>query len=205
MARRSDHTREELRQLILGALTEHLNVAPYQTLSIRQLSQKVGYVPSSILNIFGSYQLCWLEVCASVLDELHQVCELALERVNTESADVYQEQVLAVALAYYFYAKEKPYFWKLVFDLRLAEGDAMPEWQSQRIEKLFILLQNVLQQIKPDEQPQAIADTSRTLWASVHGITQLTLEDKLFSDGAAGDQLIQQLITHFLLSWQKLS
>jgi len=203
MARRSDHTREELRQLILETMIAHLKTAPYQSLSIRQLSAQVGYVPSSILNVFGSYQLCWLEVCARVLDELYMVCEQALRETKCSVSQAGQNKVLAVATAYYDFAQQKPYFWKLVFDLRLAEGDTMPDWQSQRIEKLFRLLQGELNQLKPSATQAELADTSRALWASVHGITQITLEDKLFSAGAPGDVLINQIISHFLASWQQ--
>ncbi|WAJ70274.1 TetR/AcrR family transcriptional regulator [Catenovulum adriaticum] len=202
MARRSDHTREELRQLIIDALVAHLQDQPYQTLSIRQLSKQVGYVPSSILNVFGSYQLCWLEVCAGVLDDLYQVSAQALSNVSEQAENAAEQKILAVALAYYFYASNKPYFWKLVFDLRLAQGQAMPDWQSQRIEQLFLLLQSALAELKPTASQNELADTSRALWASVHGITQLALEDKLFSKGASGEQLLEQLLNHFLASWK---
>ena len=68
MARRNDHTREELVSITINEVNTFLENKPYHELSLRKLASLIGYVPSTLVNIFGSYDLLLLEVNARTLD-----------------------------------------------------------------------------------------------------------------------------------------
>ncbi len=72
MARRNDHTREELIALTLETVKEFLADHSYHELSLRKLANMIGYVPSTLVNVFGSYNLLLLHAVAQTLDELSQ-------------------------------------------------------------------------------------------------------------------------------------
>ncbi|KMT66044.1 TetR/AcrR family transcriptional regulator [Catenovulum maritimum] len=198
MARRSDHTREELKQLILDRALEHLQTEPIQGLSLRQLAKKVGYVPSSLLNVFGSYNYCLLAVSGIGLDRLTNYCQRAIE-----SSTQAETKIAAMALAYYQFATEQTNLWRLMLELKLAEDEEIPANHLNKITHLFGLLEVSLKQLKPGLDETEYTDASRTLWASVQGITQMSLDDKLFSQPLLGEKLITDLVRHYLTSWQK--
>ena len=70
MARRNDHTREQLVQLTLKTVTDFLAEHSYHELSLRKIANMIGYVPSTLVNVFGNYNLLLLHVVAQTLDEL---------------------------------------------------------------------------------------------------------------------------------------
>ena len=78
MARRNDHTREELVSITINEVNTFLENKPYHELSLRKLASLIGYVPSTLVNIFGSYDLLLLEVNARTLDELFVEMEKAI-------------------------------------------------------------------------------------------------------------------------------
>lgn len=64
------------------------------------------------------------------------------------------------------------------------------------------MLEAMLRQLSPSKSDTQIIEASRVLWAGVHGITLLSVDDKLFTtapvDGAA---LIDNLLTGYLAGW----
>lgn len=72
MARRNDHTREELINLTLTTVKNFLDENSYHELSLRKIANMIGYVPSTLVNIFGNYNLLLLHAVAQTLDELSQ-------------------------------------------------------------------------------------------------------------------------------------
>ncbi|MDF4798533.1 TetR/AcrR family transcriptional regulator, partial [Vibrio parahaemolyticus] len=53
MARRNDHTREELVNLTLTTVKNFLDENSYHELSLRKIANMIGYVPSTLVNVFG--------------------------------------------------------------------------------------------------------------------------------------------------------
>ena len=70
MARRKDHTPEELKALVLGQVLEFLQHEPADNLSLRKLAKMVGYSPGTLLNLFGSYAHLILAANALTLDQI---------------------------------------------------------------------------------------------------------------------------------------
>ena len=79
MARRNDHTREELIALTLDNVKSFLEEKPHNELSLRKIANMIGYVPSTLVNVFGNYNLLLLQAVAQTLDELSQQAEKAVE------------------------------------------------------------------------------------------------------------------------------
>lgn len=79
MARRNDHTREELVALTLDRVKQFLDTHSYHELSLRKVATMIGYVPSTLVNVFGNYNLLLLHVVAQTLDELAQEAQQAVK------------------------------------------------------------------------------------------------------------------------------
>ena len=208
MARRKDHSPEELEALVISSVLEYLQTQSANTLSLRHIAKKVGYSPGTLINLFGSYAHLLLAVNAYTLDQISQRLEEKLSVAKSLDA---QQQLLLFAQEYLAFAQQHTFQWRLLFEHRLDE--AVPEWQQQRINLLFDLIELRLMQLAPLAEPSQLQQASRTIWASVHGICMLEVDNKIFASAdtnnpsvnelpANGESMIQSLINHYLTSWK---
>lgn len=196
MARRNDHTREELIDLTLTTVRDYLNENSYHSLSLRKIATLIGYVPSTLVNIFGSYNLLLLHAVARTVDELSEESRQVIEKTDNAEQALY-----ALAICYHDFAKKYPYRWQLIFEHNM-NGDQLPEWQSQRIDGMTGMLEQLLSELRPERSPADVMKASRVLWAGVHGITLFSVDDKFFtSEPIDGSVLIKDLISNYLKSW----
>jgi AcrR family transcriptional regulator len=198
MARRKDHSPEELHNLVISSVLEFLQHQSAQALSLRQIAKMVGYSPGTLINLFGSYAHLLLAVNACTLDQISE--RLQQKLVNAAGLDA-QQQLLVFAEEYLSFAQQHTYQWRLLFEHRLDEE--VPDWQQNRINQLFDLIELRLSDLAPHAGPLELQQASRTIWASVHGICMLEVDNKIFaSANISGKSMIQSLITHYLAAWK---
>ena len=199
MARRNDHTHEQIRQLALARLGEHLSNGPLANMSLRKLAQAIGYSPATLINVFGSYDQLLLSANADTLDQL---AARLIEQQPQQATP--QQQLLSFAETYLQFARQHRYRWQLLFEHRLPDEEAVPDWQQQRINRLFAVIESALAQLAPAVPAQQLQLAARTIWASVHGICALALDDKLFASAdISGQNMIASLIRHYVSDWQQ--
>lgn len=195
MARRSDHTREELQEMALTAAETLLDEQGGAALSTRKVAAAIGYSVGSLYLIFKNLDdLCW-QINARTLEGLTQV----LDQQSIDQSP--RDRLKSYANAYLDYAREWSHRWALLFDHSTDEGDA-PEWLQEKIAMLFSRVEIDLAELYPNETPEKITLAARTLWGGVHGITQLKMRDKLFFGGDSAAQLMtDSLIDRYLDGW----
>ncbi|MGR5119270.1 TetR/AcrR family transcriptional regulator [Vibrio astriarenae] len=197
MARRNDHTREELTALTLESVKAFLQDHSHNELSLRKVATMIGYVPSTLVNVFGNYNLLLLRVVAETLDEL---AKQSAQIVASESDD--RQALYELAYCYHDFAFNNPNRWQLIFQHNM-NGEDLPEWQTKRIDGMTSMLEGLLKAISPEKTDAEVVQASRVLWAGVHGITLLSVDDKFFAaEPIDGKQLIQDLLTNYLATWQ---
>ncbi|WP_100751950.1 TetR/AcrR family transcriptional regulator [Vibrio salilacus] len=196
MARRNDHTREELVALTLNTVKKFLTTHSYHELSLRKIANMIGYVPSTLVNIFGSYNLLLLHTVAQTLDELSADASAVVKRSQDAETALYD-----LAYCYHDFALRHPHRWQLIFEHNM-NGDPLPEWQAQRINAMTNMLEDLLQTLAPQRSASDVLRASRVLWSGVHGITLLSVDDKFFSaEPIDGKELISNLLSHYLSNW----
>ncbi|MBY7837150.1 WHG domain-containing protein [Vibrio fluvialis] len=196
MARRNDHTREELVSLTLKTVKEFLGSHSYHELSLRKIATMIGYVPSTLVNVFGNYNLLLLHVVAQTLDELSSEAKAVVNQCKDPEQALYQ-----LAYCYHDFAQKNPYRWQLIFEHNM-NGEVLPEWQAERIDTMTSMLEGLLKVIAPQRSDSEILRTSRVLWSGVHGITLLSVDDKFFAaEPIDGKALIEDLLSNYLANW----
>ncbi|ELV8552873.1 TetR/AcrR family transcriptional regulator [Vibrio fluvialis] len=196
MARRNDHTREELVSLTLKTVKEFLGSHSYHELSLRKIATMIGYVPSTLVNVFGNYNLLLLHVIAQTLDELSSEAKAVVSQCKDPEQALYQ-----LAYCYHDFAQKNPYRWQLIFEHNM-NGEVLPEWQAERIDTMTSMLEGLLKVIAPQRSDSEILRTSRVLWSGVHGITLLSVDDKFFAaEPIDGKALIEDLLSNYLANW----
>ncbi|ROV59442.1 TetR/AcrR family transcriptional regulator [Vibrio ponticus] len=196
MARRNDHTREQLVALTLNAVKQFLNENSHHELSLRKIAQMIGYVPSTLVNVFGNYNLLLLHVVAQTLDELAGEAKAVVSKCSDPSQALYE-----LAYCYHDFAQQHPYRWQLIFEHNM-NGEPLPEWQDARINHMTGMLEALLRQQAPTRSENEVLQASRVLWAGVHGITLLSVDDKFFAaEPIDGKELIENLLSNYLKNW----
>ena len=206
MARRSDHTREELKELALKSAEELLNDKSASELSTRQIATKMGYTVGTLYQIFKNLPDLLLHVNARTLKILYDDCQ----NLNL-SKHKHQKNILAYANVYLEFAHAHPGLWELIFDNtvlsdKVLNDDELPDWYLNQVNALFSLIEIQLKAIQPTASEREIIKTSRVLWSSVHGICTLSINNNLFAKSAcSAKELIQSLIENFINGWNTLA
>ncbi|QYK13079.1 WHG domain-containing protein [Shewanella rhizosphaerae] len=202
MARRKEHTHDEIRAMATTAVLRHLEVEPLDSLSLRKVAAAIGYVPSTLVNLFGSYQGLLLAVAEQTLDELyrHLAAKAQISQANASQAPAAQSQASessqleAMAAAYQQFAFAQPRAFQLIFELKATEEQGLSDHHAQLIAQLFGLIESCLARLLPELSAEQLLLASRALWGGVHGLVSLALDDKLFAPGIG----IEQAISHHL-------
>jgi AcrR family transcriptional regulator len=193
MGRRSIHTAEELRELILDASTELIETAGLAGLSAREIARRIDYSPGTLYNIFENLDDLVLTIEGRLLDRL----AAALAEVP-KSGDA-RQRLHRLAQRYLEFTHENPRLWNLLFEHHLPAGRQVPAWYQQKLEALMAEVEQALAPLMRGAEPQALQRSARALWAGVHGITSLSTTDKLsiVASDTAGS-LLDELVRNYL-------
>jgi AcrR family transcriptional regulator len=194
MGRRSIHTPEQLRQLILDAAAAIIEAHGLAGLSAREIARRIGYSPGTIYNMFENLDDVVLNVEGRVLDELDQRLTAELAKGGDQKT-----LVLRLAQAYLAFTHERPKLWNLLFEHCMPGGKDTPPWYQENLERLMSRVETAVAPLYP---PDAVMDrqrAARVLWAGVHGITSLSTANKLSNvTSEAAGLLVADLVSNYL-------
>jgi AcrR family transcriptional regulator len=176
MGRRSSHTPQQIRALILDAAQEIIEAQGLAGLSAREIARRIGYSPGTIYNLFANLDDVVLNVEARVLDGLDQ--RLAAVHEDSASGDD-GDRLVRLARAYLSFTQQKPRLWNLLFEHHMPAGAELPAWYRQKLERLAAQIERALAPHFPPGSEDERQRAAHVLWAGVHGITSLSTADKL--------------------------
>ena len=185
MARRSDHSRDEIREMALSAAEQIIREQGYKGFSARKLASAIGYTVGTLYLVFDNLDDLILQVNGRTLDRLHARVQQAQARHGHP-----QERLLQLGHSYISFADEDPRCWEMVFEHRLPEGSEMPEWLQRKVTRMFALVEGCLEPLAGHHSATEIAQAARALWSGVHGICILAITGKL---NVAGVDSVQEL------------
>ena len=199
MGRRSDHSKEELKQLVIDATLDLVKEQGVALVTVRQIAQAVGYTPGMLYSIFDNLQAIFLHVNVLSLDSLYAHCVKARKKGADPEASI-----CAMGLAYLKFAENNTHQFQLMFQPSPPSEITRPQELGQRIRSLFELIEQELTLLDPDTSESAIQLGARTLWSGVHGAAALSTTHQLYSEKKNTDRLIvKMLVSRFVESWQK--
>lgn len=195
MARRNDHTREELRALALAAAEDIISTQGLSGLSARKVAANIGYSAGSLYQVFRSIDdLCW-QINERTLAQLLLVLQ---ERAPLAA----RFRLAAYASDYLAFARQYPQKWALLFEHRSSGDQQVPEHLQNQITRLFQYVEKSLHELNPRHKAEEVEIAARALWSGVQGVTVLMMNNKLFVKQSAGEELMLScLIDNFLCGW----
>lgn len=167
MARRSDHTRDQLKAVILDAAWKIVGEDGFEALTARRIALAVGYAPGTIYNIFASMDDLYLQINARTLDMLYDALS---GPVCNDPGKTPVRNMKKMAEIYMVFAREYRPYWLMLFSHRMPEGRRLEDWYQEKIDRLFDPLGGLLKPLFPESQGRKRRMATRVLWSSVHGL-----------------------------------
>ncbi len=200
MGRRSVHTPEELRELILEAATDLIEKGGLAGLSAREIARAIGYSPGTLYNVFQNLDDLVLTIEARLLDKLSLSLKAATDGVPPE------ERLIKLAMAYLRFTHENPKLWNLLFEHHMPPGAPIPPWYHSKLDYLLTQVEEALAFRLKNVDEAHVKRAARVLWAGVHGITSLSTADKLgnVTTETAGP-MVQDLLDSYLSGLERRS
>ena len=162
MARRSDHSRDELRELILAEGHAQMAASGYARFSARAVAKVVGYSVGTIYNVFGTLDAFVLAINARTVEEW-----MCLLRAGLEAAR--GDRIATLVRGYFDFAMAHRHAWAAIYDHRLSEDADVPDWYVAVVGELTGTMRAEVRRALPALSEERIAALSRSLLASVHG------------------------------------
>ena len=203
MARRNDHTREELTELIISATESLLSEKPVEDVSARSIAKAIGYTVGTLYTVFDNLPALYVAVNERTLLQLHHSCQGAMQKARSP-----RRRIRALGTSYLAFAQAQPHRFNLMFHV-IVMGAGETESLAERIDGLFDLIRAELRrlsaQLEQERSAGAIDLAAHALWSGVHGVTMLKLTDQLFSPIVHADErLIHSIIDNYLEGWQRV-
>jgi AcrR family transcriptional regulator len=198
MARRSDHSREELCEMALQAAESIVARQGSQALSTRKIAAEIGYTPGSLYLVFANLDDLVLRVNLRTLALLGDTLDRIVLRGMGPA-----EMLVELGRAYLRFAAANEGLWTLLFERRqsAATGAQSEAYQAQ-VNSLFARVERQLARLRPTRSAEEARLAARALWSGIHGICTLALDGKLDVPGVVdAERLAENLIAHYLRGW----
>ena len=192
MARRNDHTKDEIRQMVIRSGSELIKSSGFSGFSTRQIAKEIGYTVGTLYNVFDSYDDIVFHINATTLDDMKGFMKGNLEPNLKNSAAIKQ-----LAHLYIEFASQNYNRWSALFEYSIPEELQLPEFYNKKIDELFAIIKDVLKSFIKDDS--ACLKHAKIIWASIHGICILSLTKKLNVAGLNSvEELTSQLVDNYL-------
>ena len=167
MARRSDHTREELHAMFLDAALATTRAQGVEAVTARNLASAIGYSPGTIYQVFENLDDVVVQLKVIVLDRLVARLDEAPARGAPE------QRILGLVAVYVAFAAEEPHLWHALFEAGLPSGAALPDSFGGHIARGLGRVERELAPLFAAGDRAGPARAATTIWAGLHGIVAL--------------------------------
>ncbi len=195
MARRSEHSLEELKALVLDAAETIVIEEGFSALKARRVAVEIGYTVGSIYMVFANMADLIMHINARTLDNI----AAQLEQVNEPAAD---QCIEALAQTYLSYASQNFNRWLMLFEYRFPQNNAIPAWYQKKQYAVFDRIEQSFVQLAPECAEDRRRQAAHALWGGVHGVSMLSLSGKLdrnnINDVA---ESVALLVRNFIRGW----
>jgi AcrR family transcriptional regulator len=162
MGRRSDHSRAELKELIVDEGHRQMATHGFGRFSARQVARAVGYSVGTIYNVFPSLDHFLLAINTRTF-------ELWTAHLLSKLEAAGDDRIRSLVEAYFSFARENRNLWMAIYDHRLPPGMKMPDEAAQRRTELTGIVVREVAAVIGDQSLEKIQHLARSLIATVHG------------------------------------
>lgn len=196
MARRSQHSQEQIKDMVFKAAETIVAEDGFAALKVREIAMEIGYTVGSIYMVFENMADLIMQLKGRTLDEISQ---------KLAQVDEYQrpeQQLVALAQAYLSFAQQNFNRWSMIFDNHLTANEATPDWYQQKVDAIFARIESLFKQLAPDASSEQHKSAAQALWCGVHGVCILSLNGGLDVVGVKEvENTVLLLVQSFIKGW----
>lgn len=163
MARRSDHSRDQLAQMVIEAARAITLKDGWRAVTMRGIAGRIGYAAGSIYNAVGDIDAVLLRVNADTLERL-------AAKLDAASRGDGEARVLALADAYMTFVAAHAPLWSALME-RPPPAQA-PDWYAGPRARLLDIVAAAVSPFYPD--PKSCRRAVLALWAALQGVAALS-------------------------------
>ncbi|MDA9865258.1 WHG domain-containing protein [bacterium] len=190
MARRSDHTRAELKQLATESARAIVVKDGVSALSVRKVTARMGYTVGTLYQLFDGMDDLVEHMNAMTLAALYDHCSTGIEQGDVAA------QLKALGILFIEFAKAHPHEWDAIMSYRFKDDHTMSEEYHVEILRLFGLMKSATGQFYGKGEQDEHSDDMALLWASLTGIWGVANSERQV--GSSLEQMIERLIRMYL-------
>lgn len=196
MARRSEHTLEQLREMVLNAAKHIITEEGLAALTVRKIALEIGYTVGTIYMVFANMQELVLYVKADTLEELIE------QTPNITLHNPIEPQIFALADYYLSFASQNYNRWYILFGSDLTASKQIPDWYQEKIELTYQPMTALLEQLCPHYNKQDTALAAKVLCSSIHGICLMALNGHIKQTNVENSKILRVLVNNFVKGWK---
>jgi AcrR family transcriptional regulator len=164
MARRSDHSREQLEEMILAEAHALMAETGIQRFSAREVAKRIGYSVGTLYNVFGSLDRLLLAVNSRTFHLW--AAEIAAKLKETHAGS---DRIALLVRSYFDFATRNPNLWTAIYEHRLPPGETIPDHYHRQRGELTSILEAEIGRVLPPAAADRARPLARSLLATVHG------------------------------------
>ncbi|MBS0251693.1 MAG: TetR/AcrR family transcriptional regulator [Proteobacteria bacterium] len=193
MGRRSVHSPEELRQLILDASQTIVERNGITGLSAREIARMIGYSPGTLYNIFENLDDVLLTLQVQLMGRTVE----HLKRVPLGQDG--EKNIELLSHAYVDFALVNRRMWNLFLAHNLPAGKTVPAPFHDYTNSLVEVVKGSLAQVAPNLSAEDLDTTARSFLAGLNGITSVAATEKgVYLTPATAQTFARNLTSTFL-------
>lgn len=196
MARRSDHSREQLHRMALDAALNMTEQDGLRGLKARRVARDIGYTIGTIYNLFDDLDDLIVHMNAETLGALYTVCSTVPLDGGPE------ENLRALAQRYLQYTRAHPKLWNAVIEHHFPENRQRPACYSEQVAKLLRLEEKALEPLFNRNEDAQLQHHALVLWTSLFGMAAVESAKRLLQ-GETAEALVDTLIDVYVAGLRK--
>jgi AcrR family transcriptional regulator len=191
--------REDLRARLIAAAKARMEASGLTGLRARDITSDAGCALGALYTVFPDLDALVLQVNSQTLHELDAVMTAAVAGISDSG-----KAMKVLAAVYLDFARVNPFLWKALFQFQYPSDKQLPGWYADDQAKLLAQIVKPLAKLQPEFDEAALIVRARTLFAAVHGIISISLEERFVGVPIGTlDQEVEQFIDQLILGLEK--
>ena len=186
MARRSDHTQKELKELIINASIKLITEIGPSAFGTRAIAKEIGYSFGTIYHVYGDLETLRFHVKGRIMDTWY-------DELSEGMKDV-EDKARYLVDTYIDVSEQQRFLWAFVFALPNESKENTPDWYLEKVEHLFSVVIEAFIPVTHNRTEAELA--AKAIWPGIHGICVLAMTHKL---EMIGDDVSPKTLGHKML------
>ncbi len=195
MARRSEHSLEQIKEMVLNAAESIVIEQGFPALTMRKIAREMGYTVGSIYMVFAGMGDLLIHMKARTLDDLAAQLMPVLDCAT-------EHRIEALAKAYLNYAARNFNRWSMLTAYHAADNNETSDWYRENLNAVLARLEAQFALLVPECPELQKSRAARTLGAGIHGICMLSLTGRQNkAELKEVEEMIVLLVGNFMRGW----